>query len=155
MLYVKEILQEDLEAIAKIDEELYHKPWSAKDFENELKNNPYAYYFKMVNSDNNDEIVGYIGFWILFERAEITKVSIVKKYQGYKLSNILMEDLEKRVRLANCENITLEVRVSNERAINLYKKHGFSIVATRKKYYDNGEDAYLMLKELKYDNTCD
>ena len=92
--------------------------------------------------------MGFIGFWIKFEQAEITKVSIAKKYQGYKLSKLLMADAEQRIRLAECENITLEVRVSNVVAINLYKSCGFNIVATRKKYYENGEDAYLMLKEL-------
>ena len=41
---------------------------------------------------------------------------------------------------------TLEVRVSNERAINLYKSLGFISVGKRKKYYeDNGEDAYIMV----------
>ena len=59
-----------------------------------------------------------------------------------------MADAISRIKSAECENITLEVRVSNVVAINLYKSVGFNIVATRKKYYENGEDAYLMLKEL-------
>ena len=59
-----------------------------------------------------------------------------------------MADAERRMRLAECENSTLEVRVSNTVAINLYKSFGYEIVTTRKRYYENGEDAYLMLKEL-------
>ena len=59
-----------------------------------------------------------------------------------------MADAERRIKLAECENITLEVRVSNKVAINLYKSCGFNVVATRKRYYENGEDAYLMLKEF-------
>ena len=121
--------------------------WQKKDYEYELNDNPFAHYLKMVNADNN-EIIGYIGFWVKFEQAEITKVSISKKYQGYKLSKLLMADAENRMRLAECENSTLEVRVSNTVAINLYKSCGYKTVATRKKYYENGEDAYLMLKEL-------
>jgi ribosomal-protein-alanine acetyltransferase len=43
--------------------------------------------------------------------------------------------------------MSLEVRVSNEVAINLYKGHGFEIVGVRKQYYqDNKEDAYIMYK---------
>ena len=106
---------------------------------------------KFVTNQENvqvNEIVGFIGFWIKFEQAEITKVSIAKKFQGHKLSKLLMQDAEKRIVLAGCVNITLEVRVSNEIAINLYKSCGFRIVTTRKKYYENGEDAYLMLKDL-------
>ena len=85
---------------------------------------------------------------ILIERNLRLVAHIAKKYQGYKLSKLLMADAQKRMELAGCENITLEVRVSNVVAINLYKSCGFNIVATRKRYYENGEDAYLMLKEL-------
>ena len=146
-LQILELLYEDIDAILPLENELYHKPWQKKDYEYELNDNPFAYYLKLIDKDSN-EIMGYIGFWIKFEQAEITKVSIAKKYQGYKLSKLLMADAENRIRLAECENITLEVRVSNVVAINLYKSCGFNIVATRKKYYENGEDAYLMLKEL-------
>ena len=146
-LQILELLNEDIDAILPLENELYHKPWQKKDYEYELNDNPFAYYLKLVNKDNQ-EIMGFIGFWIKFEQAEITKVSIAKKYQGYKLSKLLMADAEQRIRLAECENITLEVRVSNVVAINLYKSCGLNIVATRKKYYENGEDAYLMLKEL-------
>ena len=146
-LQILELLNEDIDAILPLENELYHKPWQKKDYEYELNDNPFAYYLKLIDKDSN-EIMGFIGFWIKFEQAEITKVSIAKKYQGYKLSKLLMADAENRIRIAECENITLEVRVSNIVAINLYKSCGFNIVTTRKKYYENGEDAYLMLKEL-------
>ena len=146
-IQILELTLDDIDAILPLENELYHKPWLKKDYEYELKDNPFAIYLKMIDKDSN-EIMGYIGFWIKFEQAEITKVSIAKKYQGYKLSKLLMADAENRMRLAECENSTLEVRVSNTVAINLYKSCGYKTVATRKKYYENGEDAYLMLKEL-------
>ena len=144
-IQILELTLEDIDAILPLENELYHKPWLKKDYEYELKDNPFAIYLKMIDKDSN-EIMGYIGFWIKFEQAEITKVSIAKKYQGYKLSKLLMADAERRMRLAECENSTLEVRVSNTVAINLYKSFGYEIVTTRKRYYENGEDAYLMLK---------
>ncbi len=50
----------------------------------------------------------------------------------------------------DCEAITLEVRVSNVKAIKLYESYGFKKEAIRKDYYlDNHEDAYLMMKERK------
>lgn len=146
-IQILELTLEDIDAILPLENELYHKPWLKKDYEYELKDNPFAIYLKMIDKDSN-EIMGYIGFWIKFEQAEITKVSIAKKYQGYKLSKLLMADAERRMRLAECENSTLEVRVSNTVAINLYKSFGYEIVTIRKRYYENGEDAYLMLKEL-------
>jgi ribosomal-protein-alanine N-acetyltransferase len=44
--------------------------------------------------------------------------------------------------------VTLEVRVSNLAAQQLYQQHGFKIIVTKKHYYENGEDAYLMEKTL-------
>ena len=146
-IQILEVKNEDINDILIIENELYHKPWKAKDYLYELNDNPFAFYLKMIIKETS-EVIGFIGFWIKFKQAEITKVSITKKYQGHKLSKLLMQDAEKRIVLAGCNNITLEVRVSNERAINLYKSCGFRIVTTRKKYYENGEDAYLMLKDL-------
>ena len=146
-IQILEVKNEDINDILIIENELYHKPWKAKDYLYELNDNPFAFYLKMIIKETS-EVIGFIGFWIKFEQAEITKVSITKKYLGHKLSKLLMQDAEKRIVLAGCNNITLEVRVSNERAINLYKSCGFRIVTTRKKYYENGEDAYLMLKDL-------
>ena len=93
-------------------------------------------------------IVGYYGFWVMFENVDITKVSIRKEFQGMKLSNILMEDCINRVKLLECEKINLEVRVDNFRAINLYKKYGFKEVIVRKDYYGKNEDALILCKEL-------
>lgn len=146
-IQIKEVTNEDIPQLVKLEEELYHKPWVEKDYQYELNDNPFAYYLKMVDKDS-DEMMGYIGFWIKFDQAEITKVSIAKKYQGFKLSKLLMADAERRMKLAECVNCTLEVRVSNTVAYNLYTSFGYKVVATRKKYYENGEDAYLMLKEF-------
>jgi len=146
-IQILEATKDDITNLVALDKELYIAPWKESDFLYELETNPYAYYLKMIDKETK-EMMGYIGFWITFEKAQITKVSIAKKYQGHGLSKLLMADVENRIKLASCENITLEVRVSNVVAINLYTSCGFKTVATRKKYYENGEDAYLMLKEF-------
>lgn len=145
-MIVSPLLKEDLQEVLIIEQEAYLHPWQEKDFLYELNDNPFSYYFKVCEKE---EIIGYFGFWITFETAQITKVTIKKKYRGYKISHILMDDMINRITNASCENITLEVRVSNEAAIGLYKSHGFKIVSVRKEYYSNHEDAYLMIKELK------
>lgn len=49
---------------------------------------------------------------------------------------------------AGAKKIFLEVRKSNRKAISVYSKFGFAVFSERKKYYDDGEDAFVMLKEL-------
>ncbi len=143
---IEPLLKKDLPLILSMEQDLYVKPWTKEDFLYELEQNPFAYYFKVVE---NKQIIGYFGFWITFDIAQITKVSIAKDFQGRKLSYLLLQGLEKRIRIAQCVNLSLEVRVCNQIAIHVYEKCGFKIESIRKNYYDNHEDAYLMIKELE------
>ena len=59
-----------------------------------------------------------------------------------------MESILHEAKEAFCERISLEVRVSNERAQNLYRKYGFETISIRKNYYENAEDAYVMMKGI-------
>ena len=69
------------------------------------------------------------------------------KKQGYasKLMDYMLNDLKDN----NVLSITLEVNVNNEKAINLYKKMGFNVINKRLNYYPNGEDGFLMYREVK------
>ncbi|RLE67442.1 MAG: hypothetical protein DRJ43_07425 [Thermoprotei archaeon] len=61
----------------------------------------------------------------------------------------LMLQLLEKMRRMGVRWVRLEVRVSNEAAINLYRRLGFSIEGVLKGYYRDGEDAYLMIKVLE------
>ena len=135
----------DLEEIVKIEKEIYKTPWTMNQYKYELEENEFSYLFVL---ENDGVIIGYYGFWVMFENVDITKVSIRKEFQGMKLSNILMQDCVNRVEGLGCERINLEVRVDNVRAINLYKKYDFKEVIVRKDYYGKGEDALILCKEM-------
>jgi len=145
-MIVRSMTINDLEEIVDIEKELYKSPWNLNQFKYELEENEFSYLFIL---ENEGVIVGYYGFWVMFENVDITKVSIRKEFQGMKLSNILMEDCFKRVNDLGCERINLEVRIDNVKAINLYKKHGFKDVIVRKDYYAKGEDALILCKEME------
>ncbi len=144
-MIVRSMKVKDLNEIIKIEKDLYKVPWNENQYKYELEENEFSYLFVL---ENDGIIVGYYGFWVMFENVDITKVSIRKEFQGMKLSNILMEDCINRVKLLDCEKINLEVRVDNFRAINLYKKYGFKEVIVRKDYYGKNEDALILCKEL-------
>ena len=76
---------------------------------------------------------------------------IRKEFQGKGLSKILMEDFFNRIKNLDIRTVTLEVRVSNVKAIGLYEKYGFKNISTRKKYYPDLEDAYILQKEVSID----
>jgi len=90
-------------------------------------------------------IAGFAGMWQLYDEAHVTTIGIDLPYRGRGLGEaLLLRLLDESVR-RGANMMTLEVRISNEGAIRLYEKYGFSIHGVRPRYYsDNGEDAYLM-----------
>ena len=137
----------DLDQVCEIENEAFSHPWSKEDFEVELQSNPYALYFVLVE---DDLIKAYIGIWLIYERAQITTIAVNKDFRSQGLSKILMNFLDTVCIENNVVEVSLEVRVSNIKAINLYHSFGFIEKGIRKDYYqDNHEDAYLMVKEVK------
>lgn len=142
-MIIREMTSSDIESVKAIEDVLYKSPWTSTMFLNEINNNKFAHLFVL---ENDEEIIGYSGVWIIADSATITKVTVARKHQGKGYANKLMIDLVERAIEAKCAYISLEVRVSNRRAYELYKKFGFEQVAIRKKYYTDGEDAYAMVK---------
>ena len=87
------------------------------------------------------EILGFLIYDLIYDRCEVQYIGVLKEYRNKHIASKLMEYL-----LKENKNISLEVNVNNNKAINLYKKYGFKKAAIRKNYY-KGDDAYLMIKE--------
>lgn len=135
----------DLDKIIVLENDLYKKPWNKNQFKYEIEENEFSYSFIL---EDDGTLIGYYIFWKLFENANITKVSIAREFQGRGLANILLLDCLKRIKLLECEVVDLEVRVSNFKAVNLYKKHEFIQTHVRKGYYEDGEDALILEKKI-------
>lgn len=98
--------------------------------------------------EENNEKLGFICFDIIYDRAEIEYIYTVEKVRRKNVASKLFDAMLKKCDELNCENITLEVRQTNEAAIKFYEKMGFIKTAVRKNYY-NDEDGLLMIKELR------
>lgn len=143
---IREMEEKDIARVYEIEKQLFlSSPWQPHHFLAELNDNPYS---KMFVLENNEEIIGYLGIWITFELCQITTIGVDLKYQGRGYGDYLMKKCYQEAFENNCETISLEVRVSNQKAINLYKKHGFYQISKRKGYYDDGEDAYVLAKAV-------
>lgn len=106
-------------------------------------NSPFS---KEVIYVENDTVIGYLSYSIMYEKAEINNIYILEKFRSQGIGSKLLDYLVKKCKI--CENITLEVRKNNINAISLYKKYGFKEVAIREKYY-NDVDGVLMILEVK------
>ena len=122
----------------------FKTPWKKEDFVAELTRNICARY-KVLIIDNR--VVSYGGMWVLLDEAHITNIAVHPEFRGIGLGNVIVEQLVKEAKENNISSMTLEVRMNNISAINLYKKYGFIEEAVRKNYYqDTGEDAIIMWK---------
>ncbi len=137
---------EDIKKVSEIEAEAYGKHhWSKSSFYDELQNNLAKYY--VAKTDNN-ELVGYAGTWHIIDEGHITTIAVKKDYLRQHIGEALIVHILEDCLKNGVKYLTLEVRVSNIPAINLYTKYGFSSLGTRKGYYqDNNEDALIMWTE--------
>lgn len=138
---IRDCQQADLVELEKIDKDVFKSEYQ---FDYEFKENPYA---QIKVLEIYGEIIGYYDVWIIFERSEIARIAVKREYQHQGYGQMLMEDLERVSKENGCENIQLEVRVNNLKAINLYEKNGFITLYTREKYYGD-EDGIVMMKGI-------
>jgi len=140
--------QGDIVQVEGIEREAYKSPWSQFAYKEELADNDMAFYVVLCERDREDVVIGYGGFWKVLDEGHITKVTIDRRYRGKGLSKILLQGMLELEKSMGIQRSTLEVRVSNEKAIGLYKRLGFSDSGIRPKYYADGENALIMWRDL-------
>lgn len=112
-----------------------------------------------IVAEENGEIVGYImcrieiglsnfGFGGFIKKGHIVSIAVMPQHRGKGIGQALVTKAMDGMRLYNAKQCFLEVRVTNTTAISLYKKLGFKITRTIHGYYSDGEDAYVMSREL-------
>lgn len=93
-------------------------------------------------------LAGFGGLWLAVDEAHVTTINVSPGHRGRGIGELLLNGLIDQALDAGAASMTLEVRVSNTVAQNLYLKYGFRPAGTRKRYYtDNGEDALIMWTE--------
>ncbi|MEW6685117.1 MAG: tRNA (adenosine(37)-N6)-threonylcarbamoyltransferase complex dimerization subunit type 1 TsaB [Candidatus Edwardsbacteria bacterium] len=144
----------DLDEILKIEQASFPDPWKREMFLHDIQETKQAFSIVAKQREpksryqSGGEVVGYAVVWFVIDEMHLGNIAVAhsrrKKGIGRKLLAYLLDEAKKR----NCQLATLEVRVSNEAAISLYRNFGFKEVAIRKKYYRD-EDGLVMIKELE------
>lgn len=141
--------EEDIETVGALEEMCFSAPWSRSTFRNELLSNQLAYYWVLRPGPDTaaalPPIVAYGGYWLLGDEAHIVNVATHPDYRRRGYGEMIVAGMADAARRSGAVLVTLEVRVSNRTAQNLYARLGFVEVGERRRYYnDNGEDALLM-----------
>mgnify|MGYP000028734959 FL=1 len=146
---IRKMKDSDLDQVCELEKKLFSHPWRRIDFNYELTENPFSHY---VVEEENGEIVAYLGLWLDENQIQITTLGVNEDYQRQGYAKKLMDYLFDFSQKNKVDTLSLEVRESNFKAINLYEYFHFKKAAIRKNYYSHpDEDGILMICDMKGD----
>ena len=135
----------DLRRVLAIEGTVYPRPWSRSLFLSELAQRHTRTY---LVARHDGQVIGYAGIMFTRKEAHVTNIAVAPEHHGVGVGSRLLLTLVTEAIARSCEVISLEVRVSNGVAQNLYEKFGFSVAGVRKGYYlETNEDAFVMVAE--------
>jgi tRNA threonylcarbamoyl adenosine modification protein YeaZ/ribosomal-protein-alanine acetyltransferase len=131
----------DVVTVAQMEREVFPDPWPASFFLAEL-GQPLVY---PRVAEQDGRLVGYMVAWLGVGTGHLGNIAVAPHARRRGVARALLDDLLERARALRVENLTLEVRVSNFGAQQLYRIYGFRLAGLRRGYYrDSGEDALIM-----------
>ena len=117
----------DTEQVEMIEKQIFSIPWSQKSFEDACQSNDNIY----LVCEMNGQIAGYCGLWTVLGEGNITNMAVSGGFRRLGIAETLMKEMEKRGMSKNVVTYFLEVRKSNNAAVNLYKKMGYVQIGVR------------------------
>jgi ribosomal-protein-alanine N-acetyltransferase len=185
-LELKPLTTEQLDAVVELDQLCFGGLWTRSGYERELdspssqllvleaqpasKDSGYQGWSSEVltqnsitadslaNPNHQNSLIGLGCFWSILEEAHITILAVHPDYQRQGLGQLLLCSVLRDAIRLKLEWATLEVKPSNQAALSLYQKFGFTEAGRRRRYYkDTGEDALILwrkgLQTLEFEET--
>ncbi len=145
MVLITRMENEDAAAVAELEKKCFSDPWTEAGLKDSLKRATY----RMLTAKENGNVVGYIGAYMAADELNITNVAVDPQYRRQGIGEKLLDEMIRLAEQNRMTTIYLEVRISNQAAISLYRKAGFDNAGIRKNFYDNPkEDAKIMCMYL-------
>jgi ribosomal-protein-alanine N-acetyltransferase len=153
----------DLPQVLEIDRLSFPQPWSEQSYRFELQENQHSHFIVALAPRPDPrrwwqrlthrrpalrQVIGYGGLWLVVDEAHINTLAVHPDWRGRGIGEQLLLALLEYARSQHARTATLEVRLSNQLAQQLYRRHGFAEVGRRPRYYRDGEDALLMTVHL-------
>ena len=137
--------EEHLDKISEIEALCFSTPWSRKSFADSMANNNVITLF---TATLENEIVGYICLFHLFEEGELLNIAVSPDYRKRGIAQQLINKMFDIFKQKDVTRITLEVRESNINAKNLYLKNGFKPIGIRKNYYTSPLENGIVMENI-------
>jgi [ribosomal protein S18]-alanine N-acetyltransferase len=137
----------DLTEVAELEKICFRDPWSRASFEAELRAEPTSW-CRIVRI--GEQLAGYMIAWFIEDEAHLANIGVAPWARRRGHAQGMLDQLFREAYLRGSRVIVLEVRVSNQGAIQLYERNGFVVGGVRRNYYNNPrEDALVMVRSLR------
>lgn len=148
MVEIRPMSEQNYAAAAEIEAECFDdRPWTAAQFFEELSLD----FSRTFLAFDGGRAVGFVNMWLTPPVAMINNIAVLPSFRRRGIAGELIGAALGEC--GGCSSLTLEVRVSNEAAIELYRRFGFSQVGRRRDFYENPiEDAFIMTKFMSKEN---
>lgn len=131
-----------LDQVLAIERRLFRTPWEAESFRAFLQGGPALSRVALAG----ERVAGYALGWCVPPEAELMNLAVDTPWQGRSVGSHLLKWVLAECRRRGAEELFLEVRPSNERARQLYERHGFESWGRRRGYYRNPREDALVLR---------
>ena len=137
-----------LDDVLSIEFKCNPNPWTGSMFLAEMASPTHTLLVAIVPKGDvakRETVIGFAGGQIISDEFHIHSLAVDDQWRRNQVGKTLIEKLIAKAKEVDAKSATLEVRVSNSKAIGLYEMLGFNEEGVRPKYYaDNGEDASIM-----------
>ena len=137
----------DVDSIWQIETRSFANPWHPQTFHSLISR---GRAHVLVAEAPEAGVVGYAVLWWVMDQGELANLAVAEGFRGRGMGSALLDRILADAEANQVESLFLEVRMSNERAFDLYRSRGFSQVAVRRDYYRTPrEDARVLLRRLE------
>jgi ribosomal-protein-alanine N-acetyltransferase len=147
---IRQMMVEDMPAVMALEKQAFKNPWSAELLQRELQHEWSTILLVEEEREGGPaELLGLAIFWIVHDEVHVLNVATAPAHRRRGVARAVMDEVLARGKARRCTLATLEVRRSNEAALQLYRTLGFRPVGIRPNYYvDEGEDAIVMVLDF-------
>jgi ribosomal-protein-alanine N-acetyltransferase len=149
--YLARLTVDDVPELVPLEDQVQLAFWGAENYRRFLEEFPEYFGCKAVLLDGTGEkkLVGFVFARSVYENLEILKIGVLPVCQHQGIGMQLMETAYAEGIRRGCSRCFLEVRKSNQNAIQFYYRQDFRIAGSRLNYYtDPVEDAWIMERNL-------
>ena len=144
-MIIRKCKYEDILSVSELEKLCFKgESWSFGTIASAFENPSYC----MLVAEEGGEVIGYGCTCTTLDTCDLENVLVAEEYRKSGIGRAILNGLLSDAKERGAEKVFLEVRVSNSVAMELYLKNGFKGIYARTRYYSDGEDCLVMVKEF-------